>query len=412
MPFLNSGAMNGEKNISKAAYLFLASQALSRFGSTIVSYSISWYLTMETQSGSVMAIATLCICLPLVFVSPWGGVLADRYNRKMLIIASDLFIALATIVLSIYMLLGKTDSLLLIYLVLCVRSGAEGIQDPSVLAVIPQIVSEEKLTRFNSLQATTTSIIMLGSPALGAILLTSWNLGNILLIDVTTAILASIVLLFVAVKPFSRTQETQSFLTELKLGFRYTNNHEILKIVIIFSGIFFFLISPAVFLSPLMVSRTFGNKVWNLTANEMAWSIGFLVGGIAMSFWGGFKNLLTSYWVGFLALGITFTLMAIMPTFPLYLLCLFGSGLFAPMTNISSTVIIQKNTEITMLGRVFSLQTILSGLTMPLGMLVFGPLGDIIRIEYILVACGLALILLSLSLFYKQTKGIAGITDQ
>lgn len=404
--------MQSEKHIEKAGILFLVSQALSRFGSMIVSYSISWYLTMETQSGLVMAIATLCICLPLVFVSPLGGVLADRYNRKILIMASDLFIASATIVLAIYMILSKTDSLLLIYLVLGVRSAAEGIQDPSILAVIPQIVPEEKLTRFNSLQATTTSIIMLGSPALGAFLLTSWSLGKILLIDVTTAILASVVLLFVTVRPFARTTEKQHFLTELKLGVLYTNNHDILRIVIFFSGIFFFLISPAAFLTPLMVSRTFGNLVWNLTANEMAWSIGFMVGGIAMSMWGGFKNLLTSYWTGFLAIGITFVLMAIMPTFPLYLLCLFISGLFVPMTNISSTVIIQKNTETEMLGRVFSLQTILSGLAMPMGMLLFGPLGDIIRIEWILGACGIALTLLSLILFHRKNKGIEGITDQ
>ena len=404
--------MQSEKHIEKAGILFLVSQALSRFGSMIVSYSISWYLTMETQSGLVMAIATLCICLPLVFVSPLGGVLADRYNRKILIMASDLFIASATIVLAIYMILSKTDSLLLIYLVLGVRSAAEGIQDPSILAVIPQIVPEEKLTRFNSLQATTTSIIMLGSPALGAFLLTSWSLGKILLIDVTTAILASVVLLFVTVRPFARTTEKQHFLTELKLGVLYTNNHDILRIVILFSGIFFFLISPAAFLTPLMVSRTFGNLVWNLTANEMAWSIGFMVGGIAMSMWGGFKNLLTSYWTGFLAIGITFVLMAIMPTFPLYLLCLFISGLFVPMTNISSTVIIQKNTETEMLGRVFSLQTILSGLAMPMGMLLFGPLGDIIRIEWILGACGIALTLLSLILFHRKNKGIEGITDQ
>lgn len=104
--------------------------------------------------------------------------------------------------------------------------------------------------------------------------------------------------------------------------------------------------------------------------------------------------------------------MAIMPTFPLYLLCLFISGLFVPMTNISSTVIIQKNTETAMLGRVFSLQTILSGLAMPLGMLLFGPLGDAIRIEWILGTCGVALALLALSLFHRTKKGIEGITDQ
>jgi DHA3 family macrolide efflux protein-like MFS transporter len=348
----------------------------------------------------------------MVFVSPIGGVLSDRYNRKALIILSDLFIAASTLVLAVYMLLGKTDSLILIYLVLCVRSAGEGIQEPSVLAVIPQLVSQEKLTKYNSYQATMTSIIMLLSPPVGALLLSSWSLGSILFIDVTTAILASFVLLFVTVKPFARTLAKQRFFTELKLGFSYANNHEILKTVIIFSGMFFFLIAPAAFLSPLMVTRTFGNEVWNLTANEMAWSIGVLLGGLAMSMWGGFKNLLTSYWVGFLVMGIMFTLMALMPTFYLYLVCIFLSGAFVPMANISSTVLIQKNTEVAMLGRVFSLQTIISGLTMPLGMLVFGPLGDLIRIETIMVSSGIALSLLALLLFHKTRRGLKGVTNK
>jgi DHA3 family macrolide efflux protein-like MFS transporter len=82
------------------------------------------------------------------------------------------------------------------------------------------------------------------------------------------------------------------------------------------------------------------------------------------------------------------------------------------MANISSTVLIQKNTETAMLGRVFSLQTIIAGLTMPLGMLVFGPLGDLIRIETIMVSSGIALTLLALLLFHKTRRGLKGVTNK
>ena len=77
--------------------LFLTSQTLSLFGTSLVQYAILWYITLNTQSGVMMTIYIICGFLPTFFLSPFAGVWADRYNRKLLIMLSDSMIALSTL---------------------------------------------------------------------------------------------------------------------------------------------------------------------------------------------------------------------------------------------------------------------------------------------------------------------------
>ena len=87
--------------------LFLGSQTISLFGSSLVQYAIFWYLTLETQSGVIMTLSTIFGFLPTFFISPFAGVWADRYNRKRLIVLSDGIIALSTLVLVLLFLAGQ-----------------------------------------------------------------------------------------------------------------------------------------------------------------------------------------------------------------------------------------------------------------------------------------------------------------
>jgi DHA3 family macrolide efflux protein-like MFS transporter len=88
------------KNWQKNVILFLASQIISVFGSMLVQYAITWYITLETQSGVMMMISIICGILPAFFLAPFAGVWADRYDRKMLIILADSLIAVATLVIA------------------------------------------------------------------------------------------------------------------------------------------------------------------------------------------------------------------------------------------------------------------------------------------------------------------------
>jgi len=85
-----------DRNWKKNIILFLTSQAISYFGSALVQYAITWYITLKTQSGMMMTIAIICGFLPTFFLSPFAGVWSDRYRRKIPIILSDSTIAVAT----------------------------------------------------------------------------------------------------------------------------------------------------------------------------------------------------------------------------------------------------------------------------------------------------------------------------
>jgi len=84
-------------NWKRNTILFLASQTLSLFGTSLVQYAILWHITLTTQSGVMMTIFIICGFLPTFFLSPFAGVWADRYNRKLLIMFSDSMIALSTL---------------------------------------------------------------------------------------------------------------------------------------------------------------------------------------------------------------------------------------------------------------------------------------------------------------------------
>ena len=150
----------------KKVVIFFASQTVSIFGSTVVGYSIIWYITLATSSGMMMTIATLCNFLPQILISPIAGVWADRYSRKLMIIIADSCVAIFTLILAVTFIRGN-DAMWLIFFVLALRSLFSGIQAPAVGAILPQLVPQEHLMRVNALNSTITSATTLLSPVVG-----------------------------------------------------------------------------------------------------------------------------------------------------------------------------------------------------------------------------------------------------
>ncbi len=175
--------MTAHDNWKKNIVLFLASQTLSLFGSALVQYAIMWYITLSTQSGVMMTISIICGFLPTFFLSPFAGVWADRYNRKLLIIFADSVIALSTLVLAVLFYLGY-DAIWLLFLMSAIRSLGAGVQIPAVNAYIPQIVPQDKLIKVNATNGTIQAMVMLISPMISGALLTVASLESIFIIDV------------------------------------------------------------------------------------------------------------------------------------------------------------------------------------------------------------------------------------
>ncbi|MCL6605422.1 MAG: MFS transporter [Paenibacillus sp.] len=377
---------NWKKNI----VLFLASQTISLFGSSLVQYAILWYITLNTQSGLMMTISIICGFLPTFFLSPFAGVWADRYNRKMLIILSDSIIAVTTLILAILFLMGF-DAMWLLFVASALRALGSGVQSPAVGAFIPQIVPEDKLTKVSGANGSIQALVMLLSPMLSGALLTVASIETIFFIDVITAVIAIVsLLLFLKVPVHAKAAQKQdlSYVSDLRLGFAYIKSHPFIRTFFIFCAFFFILAAPVAFLTPLQVTRSFGNDIWRLTAIEIAFSIGMMSGGLIMASWGGFRNKVHTMTLSSLAIGAGTFALGLIPIFWIYLLVMGLVGLVMPMFNTPSTVMLQEKVDPDFLGRVFGVLGMISSSMMPLGMLVFGPMADFIKIEWMLVGTG------------------------
>lgn len=381
-----------ELHWKKSITRFLTAQTISLFGSSLVQYAIVWYITLTTSSGKMLTISTLCGFLPQILISLFAGVWIDKYDRKKMIMLSDSVIAATTLLLAAAFFTGH-KSLWFLFAALAVRSAGTGIQTPAVNAVIPQIVPEKYLMKINGINSTLSSMMMFISPAVSGAVLSVASLEVTLLIDVVTAVIGVGITWTIFVKPYERTRQMgNSYLEEIKSGFRYLKENRFIKRLLIFQLIVLFLISPSAFLTPLMVSRRFGAEVWRLTASEMTYSLGMVLGGLLIASWGGFKNKLNTTLLAGAVYGLLMIGLGSAPVFLLYLLGNTMIGITAPCYNAPITVTIQEKVPADMQGRVFSFMQIASSCALPFGMVLFGPLADICSIQIILILCGTAVL--------------------
>ncbi|HOM01697.1 MAG TPA: MFS transporter [Acetivibrio sp.] len=386
---------------NKNIVLFLASQTISLLGTSLVQYAITWYITLKTQSGAMMTISIICGFLPTFFLSPFAGVWADRYNRKMLIGFSDSLIAISTLVLTILFFMGY-DSLWLLFVMSAIRAFGSGIQTPAINAFIPQLVSKDNLTRVNATNSSIQSVITLISPMISAAIMSYASIEAIFLIDVFTAAIAvAILVLFLDVPAHAKALsiEESSYWSDMKEGLSYVKNHSFLKSFFLYSILYFILISPAAFLTPLQVTRSFSDDVLYLAAVEISFSLGMVLGGIIIASWGGFKNKLLTMVLSNLVLGCCTFALGIIPILLIYLFFMLLAGIAVPFFNTTSTVLLQEKVEEDYLGRVFGVLSMISSIMMPIAMLVFGPLSDRVKIEFLLIATGALMVLLSILMY-------------
>ena len=387
-----------QTNWKSQAMLFLISQCITLFGSTLVQMAIVWYVTIQTSSGVWVAAFTVCSYLPQFLVSFVAGVWADRHSRKKLIIGADSLIALVTflMVLAIPHITDKTIILYSLLAMSVIRSFGAGIQTPAVNAVIPQLVPEDQIMRFNGINATMQSVIQFAAPAAAGALLTINTLSSTLLIDIATASVG-IGLLSAVMIPKQAIQSTEtSVLKDMKIGIKYTLSDKLIGKVLTVYGFFIFLCVPAGFLSQLFVSRVYGETYWYLTAVELAGFIGMLAGGLLMSIWGGFKSRVTTICVGLIAFGSLAIGMGLSKQFALYLTLMIIYGVAITMVQTATTTLIQEKAETSMQGRVFGLLGAMYSGFLPVGMAIFGPMADGIPLQWIMVGSGIALIVLSI----------------
>ncbi len=380
------------------AILFFISQSITLFGSTLVQMAIVWYVTLNTSSGVWVAAFSVCSYLPEFMISFLGGVWADRYHRKKLIIGADFIIAMVTLAMMLLMPYISNQTILLWALLIMsiLRSLGAGIQTPAVNAVIPQLVPADQLMRFNGINATMQSIVRFAAPAAAGVILTISTLRSTLSIDILTAVLGIGLLSCIFISYERKEKEEAPVLTDLKTGISYAFSDKLIGRLLIIYGLFVFLCVPAGYLAGLLVSRVYGDAYGYLTLVELVGFAGMMVGGLLMSTWGGFKNRKATLLLGLAIFGIMAILMGMSTNFIFYLVLMTIYGVALTTVQTTITTLLQEKTDIAMQGRVFGLLGSMYSGCMPIGMAIFGPLADVIPLQWIMIASGIALIVIAM----------------
>jgi DHA3 family macrolide efflux protein-like MFS transporter len=365
----------------------------------------------------MMTLAAAFGFLPQAVVSLFGGVWADRHNRKWLIIAADATIALSTLVLALVMLAGFTEPWL-IFVVLAVRSAGAGIQMPAVSSLIPQITPPTQLIRVNGFLGSIQSAMALIAPAAAGLLYAANTAADasplaivpILFVDVVTAVIGIGLLATIPVATIrSGAAAATGVITDLVEGIRYIGDHAFVRWVLVLFGIIFVLTVAPANLMPLMLVRSFPSgdqgDVVNLAIFEMCFSVGMVLGGILVatlaSGWDRVRLIAASS----LTFGVLAIALGLAPSLIIVFAVMFLIGLAVPFFSTPSMTLLQETVEPERQGRVFGFVGIVMAVGMPLGMLVFGPLADVVRIETILVATGvLTFVVVGLALWLPASR--------
>jgi DHA3 family macrolide efflux protein-like MFS transporter len=317
----------------------------------------------------------------------------------MLIILADFAIAVSTLVLILLIPHIGNDNAVFIALLAAsvIRSLGAGIQTPAVSSMIPSLVPEEYLMKFNGINATVQSVVQFAAPAAAGAILSFSTLPFTLMIDVATAIVGIGILSALTIPKQSRANidNSESVFKEMIKGMKYAFSDSYLGKLLIIFGIFIFLAVPAGFLAVLFVSREYNDSYVYLSIVEIVGFAGMAAGGVLIGIWGGFKKNIMTLIVGIIAFGVLGIGMGLINSFIVYLVLMVIYGIALTMVQTSIMTIIQQKSEESMQGKVFGFQNAMYSGCLPIGMVVFGPLADVMPLRLLMIITGILMIIMA-----------------
>jgi DHA3 family macrolide efflux protein-like MFS transporter len=394
--------MNETIKLKKATYhlyTFTISKIISSFGAQVYAFAMSFYILQITGSATSFATNLLCNILPRTLISPFVGYLADKYSRKKIVIIAQVSTTLAICGL-LYVSLTYGLSIITIYITTCVLAISSSFTSVTFTSSITGLVDEARIQRAMSLNQISMSFAAIGSPAVGGLLYGAVSLELFLVIFIAASVIAVFLestmnfTLFAKRKIEAEGEPKESMWQSMKAGLSYLKTKQVIMSMIWISLFINFLFGAyEVGYSYILIEKlNMGSQHFGFTQGSFA--VGMLVLSMYFSVRKEVKYPFLVSKRGILALGaimgaISIPLMVSMPywtMFTYYLILMFSFGSMIVVVNTPLQVMMQKMIDDDYKGRVFSiLETMAMGL-MPLGMILFGFLYDVLPGQYILLA--------------------------
>jgi MFS transporter, DHA3 family, macrolide efflux protein len=365
------------------------SQALSLVGSLLTQFVLIWWVTQTTGSTSALAIAGILALLPQALLGPLGGAVADRFNRRAILMLTDTISAACMLVL-IWLFQSGQVQLWHVYVMMCIRSSMQAFQQPAAAASVAMLVPGDWLNQAAGVNQALGGIVTIAAAPLGALALAVLPFQGALLIDVTTALLAvGLLFLYRIPQPQRDTTERSSLWGDLVAGVRLVVHHRGLLLLYGVVTLMVVLIMPVFSLMPLFVKTHFGGDVNQVALMQGIGGIGLIAGGV-LTFLLHFRRKIVALLVAYALACALIASTALTPgsLFWLAVVCwALGASAFSA-GNAMLMGLLQSQVPNIFQGRIISLLTTVMGLASPIGLGLVALLGTLIDVRDVFIIGG------------------------
>ena len=354
-------------------------QFFSITGSFMTSFALSIWAWEKTGSAQALTWVGVCTYAPLIMITPFVGVLVDRWNRKLVMMLSDLGAVLSSVIVFILFVTGRLE-IWHIYATTAFASAFQAFQWPAYSASVTLMVPKDHYSRASGFISMVESASNIVGPMLAGALISFIGVKGILMIDVLTFILAIGTLLFIPIPHPSIKPEKYDFhklWRDITYGFRFIfQKPGLFGLQMIFFGANFMTVIAWAVISPMVLART-GSDAQILGFVQSCAAFGGLVGAIFLTIWGGPKKLVKGVLWGWVLSGILGRLIMGVSQQPwAWMISAFLLAFVMPTVNGCNQAIWQKKVPPEKQGRVFSARRFIAQITIPISMALSGWLAD------------------------------------
>ncbi len=356
-------------------------QIISVLASGMTQFALTIWMYQQTSSATALGLMQVFYIVPFLVISPIAGVMVDRYNRKLMMMISDLAAGLGTVAILVLQSQGILEFWMLYFVSALIGLGG-AFQWPAYSAAITTMVPKEQYGRVNGLMTLMEAGPGVVAPLLAGMMLPIIGLTGILAFDVVTFILAIGALAIVYVPQPPKTVEGQkesgNFFKEALYGFTYIFARPSLlglQLIFLFGNLFSGI--GYTVLAPMVLERT-SNNAAALGAVMTAGAVGAVAGGIGMSIWGGFKRRVHGVLGGWIITGVGFAMFGLGQALPVWIITSVLASLVGPLINASNQSIWMAKVAPDVQGRVFSARRLIAWSTQPISPIIAGTLADFV----------------------------------
>jgi MFS family permease len=341
-----------KRNIS---LLWLA-QIISAAGDAIYQIALFWLVLEITGSSTTTGLIAMAAFLPAMVFGLYAGVISDKYNRKLIMIFSNLSQALTVIIIPI-ILYFDYHNMFLIGILAFVRASFSTFFPPALNALVPMVTSKDRLIKVNSILATSSQLAYLIGPLVAGLILSIVSIQYLFVIDSASFLIAILILLFIILPRKSKVAEKQFIsVKEIFSGIKYAKENKPLGLLFVLTIINnFFIMGPAFIGMLILVKDALGGTASQYAFVEAGLAFGMLIGSVFVYRIGNRINIGKLLLIGMILDGVTYSLMYFAGSVNYVFLFIVIHALGIPMITISRTAIIQKHSPNEYHGRLFSL---------------------------------------------------------